>query len=260
MTRLRISAKNLGKIALPESVFCPRCFWIEARMSFKLPYQIFPGIFSSLDSYQKKAIHGYFEKHGHLPPWLSTLSSMGQGKPMDIPHLAEFRYYDSATDILLTGVPDELLQMPDSICILDYKTAKYTGNQDSLLPIYRAQLNGYALIAEHIGMGKVSGLALVYFEPVTDIEEIDVDALIGTAGFSMKFTARILPVELNLSMIPPLLKLARAICDIEEAPEGRSGCKDCKLLNELMGCDTVTVAEMPIGVGLSSKKFGRIDK
>ena len=155
---------------------------------------------------------------------------------MEIPSLSEFRYHDSATDILLTGVPDELLQMPDrSIFIADYKTAKFTGNQDSLLPIYRAQLNGYALIAESIGLGKVSGLALVYFEPLTDIAGIDVDALIDAAGFAMKFAAKILPIELNLSMIPPLMQRARQIYDMDAAPDGRAGCKDCALLNELMG-------------------------
>jgi hypothetical protein len=229
--RLRLSAKNLGKIAMHD--FCPRCFWIEARMGFRLPFQIFPGIFSSLDSYQKKIIHAYFDRRGQLPPWLQSL---GQGKPMEIPHLSEFRYYDSTTDILLTGVPDELLQMPDnSIFIGDYKTAKFTGNQDSLLPIYTVQLNGYALITEHIGIGKVSGLGLIYFEPQTDIQGIDVDALIDDAGFAMRFAPKIMPIELNLSMIPPLLKKARMIYDFEEPPEGRTGCKDCGLMDEMVG-------------------------
>lgn len=47
---LRISAKNLGHLALPGAY--PRCFWIQTH--FKLPYQIFPGIFSSIDCYTKK--------------------------------------------------------------------------------------------------------------------------------------------------------------------------------------------------------------
>lgn len=103
------------------------------------------------------------------------------------------------------------------------------------MPIYRAQLNGYALITESIGIGKVSGLALVYFEPLTDITDLDVDALINATGFAMKFAAKILPIELNLSMIPPLMKRAREIYDMDAAPVGRAGCKDCELLNKLMG-------------------------
>ena len=43
---IRISAKNLGKLALPDH--CPRCFWLQLRIGFKLPFQVFPGIFSSL--------------------------------------------------------------------------------------------------------------------------------------------------------------------------------------------------------------------
>lgn len=78
-------------------------------------------------------------------------------------------------------------------------------------------------------------MGLVYFEPLTDITELDVDALINAAGFNMTFAARILPIELNLDMIPPLLKRARQIYDMEEAPEGREGCKDCGLLNTLIG-------------------------
>jgi hypothetical protein len=49
---IQISAKNLGILALPE--YCPRCFWLKLKLQFKLPYQIFPGIFSSIDSYSRK--------------------------------------------------------------------------------------------------------------------------------------------------------------------------------------------------------------
>ena len=44
--QIQISAKNLGALALPA--FCPRCFWIRMKCGGKLPYQIFPGIFSSI--------------------------------------------------------------------------------------------------------------------------------------------------------------------------------------------------------------------
>jgi hypothetical protein len=36
--------------------FCPRCFWISRRA--RLPWQIFPGIFSSIDSYSNLAHRG----------------------------------------------------------------------------------------------------------------------------------------------------------------------------------------------------------
>ena len=51
MEPLRISAKNLGELAKPD--FCPRCFWLRTHAK-RLPYQIFPGIFSSIDAYTKR--------------------------------------------------------------------------------------------------------------------------------------------------------------------------------------------------------------
>ena len=71
---LRISAKNLGALAMPG--FCPRCFWIKVRCEHKLPYQIFPGIFSSIDSYAKRIVHGWFDRHGSAPAWLADLGAI----------------------------------------------------------------------------------------------------------------------------------------------------------------------------------------
>jgi hypothetical protein len=69
MEQIRISAKSLGELALTD--FCPRCFWIKLQLQNKLPFQIFPGIFSSIDSYSKRVIHSWFDKKGEAPPWLS---------------------------------------------------------------------------------------------------------------------------------------------------------------------------------------------
>jgi len=54
VSQFRISAKSLGALALPE--FCPRCFWLKTRVRH-LPFQIFPGIFSSIDAYTKRVVH-----------------------------------------------------------------------------------------------------------------------------------------------------------------------------------------------------------
>jgi hypothetical protein len=61
---LRISAKNLGALALPD--FCPRCFWLKSRTKV-LPFQIFPGIFSSIDSYTKRVVHAWIDANGNAP-------------------------------------------------------------------------------------------------------------------------------------------------------------------------------------------------
>ena len=65
MERMQISGKDLGVIALPG--FCPRYFLISRKAPQELPYQIFPGIFSSIDSYTKKIVHGWFDRTGVAP-------------------------------------------------------------------------------------------------------------------------------------------------------------------------------------------------
>ena len=67
--QIRISAKNLGYLQMPGC--CKRCFYIKLKLNQKLPWQIFPGIFSSIDSYSKNITWSYFEKYGQVPKWFS---------------------------------------------------------------------------------------------------------------------------------------------------------------------------------------------
>ena len=224
----RISAKALGEVALPS--FCPRCFWIKTHA--KLPYQIFPGIFSSIDSYTKRAVHSWFDLQGIAPAWLAGLGEVIGYVPA--PHYSKFNIVDPETNTLLTGAPDEILVLRDgSHVIVDYKTAKYTGAQDSLFPLYAAQLNAYALISEQCGPQPVSALALVYMEPVTDQAAAQADANHRSDGFAMGFAANIHPVTLNPGMVRPLLRKAHEVYAAKAAPMRRTGCSDCNLLDEL---------------------------
>jgi len=135
---------------------------------------------------------------------------------------------------LLTGTPDELLRLPNGwLHILDYKTARYTEGQDDLLPMYRTQLNAYALNAEKLDMGKVVGLALMYFEPQTDIKAEGVDGVVKKDGFDLRFQATVVKIDLDLQTIPTLLKEARRIFDLPKPPEGRAGCRDCQLVERM---------------------------
>jgi len=135
----------------------------------------------------------------------------------------------------LCGSPDDMFKMQDgTIKVVDYKTSKHSDGQDELLPIYETQLNSYALIAEKMGLGKVSGLQLIYFEPLTEITG-DIDDLINNDGFLMKFEAKILPVDIKVGLILPLLSRARGIYDLSKPP-GRAGCKDCKKVEEMVKC------------------------
>ncbi len=229
--QIRISAKNLGAAAMPD--FCPRCFWVRHTAPKGLPYQIFPGIFSTIDAYSKRVIHGWFDRHGGPPPWLAGLGELAGY--IDPPHHTKFFTVDAATNIKLTGAVDGIYLRPDeSRLLVDYKTARFTPKQDELLPVYDAQLNGYALIAEAIGLGPISGLSLIYTEPVTDSDVAGADNVHTAAGFIMRFAAGIHEVELDTSKIAPLLERARDILDMADAPQGAEGCKDCVKLDEMM--------------------------
>ena len=230
-TKIRISGKNLGKFALPNA--CPRCLYLQLRTQVRLPYQKFPGIFNTIDRYTKIVTESWWSAHNQAPSWLREFGSIKCLLPT--PHHATFFSIDLTTNVMLTGDPDAVCQMQDgSLAILDYKTAKFTAGQDELLPIYETQLNSYAWLAEMLGMGKVSTLGLIYFEPLTDISTECIDDFADADGFSMKFSAKVLPLDLQLDRIPPLLHQVRSIFDLAKAPTGRDGCRDCKLLDGLL--------------------------
>jgi hypothetical protein len=230
MKQIRISAKNLGAVAMPS--FCPRCFWISSHVS-KLPFQIFPGIFSSIDSYSKKITSTYYGNHKKLVKWFTKMGL--SGTPVKVPHFSEFKVLDNKTNVLLTGVPDEIIRLTDgSYAILDYKTAKFTGAQDELMPMYEVQLNAYAYIGERTFFTPVSRLFLIYYEPVTDISEGDIDDLVDGNGFLLSFSGKPLEIPINAKKILSLLKEVRKINDLRKPPKGLEECQDCEALDELL--------------------------
>lgn len=227
---MRISAKNLGILALPDC--CERCFWMRAKLGWKAPWTIMPGIFSSIDGFSKRSLLAYFETNGHFPPWIA--GRWAEAYPLPTPHHSTFRLTDPETGIVLTGVPDLMLGLPRRrLAILDLKTARFSKHQDFLLPMYQIQLVGYALIAESLAMGHVEALGLVYGEPPPNDQNKGLDALVDDVGFSMPFKATAMPIELDRALIPPLLKKAKAILEMENPPQGREGCKECGLVEEM---------------------------
>ena len=229
--QIRISAKNLGEVAMPG--FCPRCFWIKLKLNNKLPFQTFPGIFSSIDAYTKNIVHGWFDRYGSPPLWLRDLGDIvGYVEP---PHFSKYNIVVPESNILLTGSPDGVfIKSDNSHIIVDYKTAKYTGTQDKLFPIYQAQLNGYAMIGNQRGLEPVTDLALIYMEPLTDKFAAASDENHHKDGFGMGFTAKLHRVKLDLAIIPPLLAETRRIYELTYPPEGREGCNNCRLLEGML--------------------------
>ena len=228
---IRISAKNLGAVALPD--FCPRCFWIKLKLRNRLPFQIFPGIFSSIDSYNKRIVHSWFDKYDRPPAWMRDLGEVvGYREP---PHHSKFQILDKPHGVLLTGSPDGVLVCKDrSHIIVDYKTAKYTGTQDGLYPMYEAQLNAYAFLGDQLGLSPVRGLALIYMEPITDERSAADDGSHRPNGFIMGFQANVHLVKLKVGMVQALMAKTREIFDRTSPPTGISGCKECALVGEFV--------------------------
>jgi len=120
---------------------------------------------SSIDSY-KYIVHSWFDKHGSPPDWMRPPGDIINYK--ESPHHSKYRFLDPSTNVLLTGSQDGIFILRDgSHLIVDYKTAKFTGTQDQIYSTYEVQLKAYALIGESLDLNPVSGLALIYMEPIT---------------------------------------------------------------------------------------------
>ena len=204
-----ISAKDLGQLSLKD--FCPRCFWFE-RHNGKPP-QIFPGIFSTLDSLTKRSVRRSFATHSRHPDWLPFVDIK---RPMDVKRI---QFPTEHGGWILSGVPDDVFELVDgTFFIVDYKTAKYTSNSDKLLPIYRVQLNAYAYSLPYQGIKPVSRLALVYCEPNGDLDD--------DSDFRLTFTINSHDILLDTSEIPRLLLKAREILNSKNPPPPYPECKN----------------------------------
>lgn len=225
MEQIKISAKNLGAVALAD--YCERCFWIKLKTSNKLPWQIFPGIFSSIDSYTKKCVHGIIDDPSGSPAWMNEMGDICSYEK--VPHWSKSKYLHEKTNIMLVGGADDILVRRDGGRVIpDYKTSKFTDNQDKLIPMYKIQLVSYSII-----LYPKASLFLIYFEPLTS----DEDAADGkcVSGFNMAFSARVIPIQNDRVIVEDALSVVRDIYEKHHAPAAKEGCKDCEALDSIIG-------------------------
>lgn len=199
-----------------------------------LPWQGFPGIFSSIDRFTKQVIVNHLERDGSLPAWMSGIGEATEH--LDPPHWSRFLALDEATGVTLRGEADAIFRLADGTCaIVDYKTSRYNPDNRSQHRVYRGQLNAYAWIASRLDFPPVSRLALAYMEPATDDEAIRSPQAIDPTGFSLAFRPRIVDVELDPDrLIPPLLRQAAHIHSLEAPPKSRNNCRDCAALQGML--------------------------
>ena len=235
---IQISAKNLGE--LNRRSYCSRCFWLKTKLKNRLPYQIFPGIFSSIDSYTKKMVESHIDRFRRAPDWIENLE-LGEITGYIKTTRKTFFLEDKELGIKLTGDPDQIFQVADGSSILiDYKTSKITKHQDSMFPIYEFQLNGYRLIAENIGITSINKMALVYTEPQTD--QFSENSILKKDGFHMNFRSVAKNVDINPDIVKSKMTLARKIMNQSQMPNPRSYfangkqvvCGDCDRFNSIL--------------------------
>jgi hypothetical protein len=64
----------------------------------------------------------------------------------------------------------------------------FPGNRFSdSISMYKVQLNGYATIFEKLGMGKVGGLGLCYYEPHGYAPTVSLETVVRDDGFVMPY-------------------------------------------------------------------------
>lgn len=215
-TELKISAKTLGELNMED--FDRAEFWLKFQVGFKVPFSIFPGIFSTFDKYQKDLAKAEYDKNQKWPFWINGDIS----HQIKCPHWSKFRYTDETTGITLSGAMDECFAFKDgTLLISDNKVAKYTDSQDKLMPMYEAQLNGYAEICEHTGMGIVSKLQLVYHEPISSIETLE--NILLQDKYTLYFQPKVVEVERNKELVPKLLGIAKEIISSPVMPQSIDG-------------------------------------
>lgn len=224
----QISGKDLG--ALYRKDFCPRCFWLSRH--HKLPWQRFPGIFSSIDSYTKRLIDDHFQTTGAPPPWIAGLKDIVGLHPVAGAHA--FFMIDPSTQIKLTGTPDVVFKLrDDSLMIADYKTARLTKNQDELGPVYEVQLNAYRLIAKACGWPEVSRLALIYTEPPDKDDPLRPE-FHTPEGFRMNFKSKFKEIPIQPKLTPALLQKADQIFQLSNPPNAAVACGDCTKMETML--------------------------
>lgn len=227
-TPLKISAKNLGYTALES--FCPRCYWIKLRMSHSLPWQSFPGIFSSIDAFTKHCVHQMIDTGlatGNWPYWMEPFGKIS--KYEKVPHWSKSLFNDEKSGITISGMADDIFVLDDNTFVIpDYKTAKYSEAQDKLLPMYEIQEICYPII---YGFKKAK-LFLVYFEPQTASNYAY--SCVTKGGFEMMFDATVVPVENDRKKVREALNVTREIWEMAAPPSPAEGCKECEKLDKII--------------------------
>jgi hypothetical protein len=238
---VRINARDLGQVLLDN--FCERCFWFTRKFPLGQNHPFaspMPGIVSQADTYIKRVVNTHLQRTGSLPSWL--IDALKNSFPnLDFRSVRfvntvgwQFSLFEARC--VLAGEADAIWEFPDEgWFIADYKMASWTQTQQNLLPLYEAQLNAYAYLAQQLQKKAVVGLALIYFEPEHNVQAVnDLDLLQRTKGQMMLgFRCTVVPVNLHpTNWVEELCERVFSILSSTTPPTGKEGCQGCQVLLE----------------------------
>lgn len=200
-------------------------------MNFKMPFdRPMPGILYNLDIFEKNLVSAHFAAKGKAPEWLSPLRC---AREVDFPRKLIQEFPD--LNITMVGMPDAVFANPaGKLVLVDYKTARYKGEDDPFMPAYETQLLGYASMLAANGIGDVVSAALVYFHNIAKEYNDQPMKLFTEEGMTIPFEVKIHEVALNMKDLRPLLETIREYADTPNPPKGLIKCKDCGRLSELL--------------------------
>jgi hypothetical protein len=237
--KITVSPSEIGKSLLED--FCPRCFWFTKKFSIKDKHPFsspMAGILNITDKYVKDVVKWHVQILNQLPTWiLNQLKNLYPHLDFENirlirPTIWQVSLFDGTC--LLRGQADEIIAFSDgSLFIIDYKTAALTDNQTKLRPLYEAQLNAYAYLANK-KLGKpVVGLALVYLDP--EYKDLKDEVMLHRTKekFLFGFNPTVVPVKLvDNEWVEELCQILFEILSLDTPPEGKSNCEGCNLLKD----------------------------
>jgi len=237
--QITLSPSEIGKPLLED--FCPRCFWftkkfpIKDKHPFFSPYSALPNI---VDYYIKRVVKSHLQRQNFLPSWL-----LNQLKEYylefdfeNVRLLKEISFQITLFDgaCVLSGRADEILEFPDgSLFIIDYKASSLTENKLKIRPLYEAQLNAYAYLANKNLKKPVVGLALVYLDP--DYKNLNDEVILHRTKeeFLFGFNPTVVPVKLmDNKWVEDLCQTIFEILSLDTPPEGKLNCVGCNTLKD----------------------------
>jgi hypothetical protein len=197
-----------------------------------------PGIVGQADTYIKWVVNTHRQQTGSLPSWL--IDALKNSFPdldfrsVRFVNTAKWQFSLFDARCVLAGKADAIWEFPDGRWfIADYKMASITQTQERLLPLYQAQLNAYAYLAQQLQRKTVVGLALIYFEPEHNVQAVnDLDLLQRTKGqMILGFRCTVVPVDLHpTNWVEELCRRVFSILSLTTPPTGKEGCQGCQVL------------------------------